>query len=125
MQRIWVEVCQVSSPKNRTVLTRTQDVFKSLYDSGRLLESRGADSDGKRSFQAILHFIRESFGETDQDQGTFQRPHFRVSRAEGTGARFKLLIETGFQMVPKETEYSRAAHDFYHGMLSCSAQNCF
>lgn len=61
------------------VTDKIKDVFRSLYDSGRLLESRVSGCDGKRSFQAILQFINDSFGDTDQEQGAFQRPHFRVS----------------------------------------------
>lgn len=83
-------------------IDKMQDVFKSLYDSGRLLESPITDRDGKRVLRDILHFIKESFGETDHEQGAFQRPHFRVRDLELT--TYTILTETDVEMVPSKTE---------------------
>jgi hypothetical protein len=81
-------------------IDKIQDVFKSLYDSGRLLES--ADRDGKRVLRDILHFIKESFGETDHEQGAFQRPHFRVRDLELMTCT--ILTEADIEMVARKAE---------------------
>ncbi|KAH8174609.1 ankyrin repeats (3 copies) domain-containing protein [Sarocladium implicatum] len=71
-QTIWIHL-----PSNNRIWV--EDVFKRLYDSGRLLQSPGPDGDGKKVLSHILQFIRSSFREIGRDKRSFQRSNFSVS----------------------------------------------